>query len=85
MATLHTFPVPACAKNLQDGKHYVLSCKASETYEDKSSEGFNFAARMSFATLEDMNFYQDKCSAHQALKTVVIPLVAGRMTVYWEE
>jgi hypothetical protein len=41
--------------------------------------------RTTFATLEDMVFYDDKDQIHQALKEAVRPHIAGLMTVYWEE
>jgi len=40
----------------KDGKPYILECKAYKAHEDPRSQGFTFAARMKFASLEDMRY-----------------------------
>lgn len=53
---------------------------------DQRSQGFDFAARFEFASLEDMRYYDDECPAHQALKASARSLdVGGIMTIYFKE
>jgi hypothetical protein len=68
----------------QDGKPYLISCRASKLYSDPRSQGYTLAAHTSFHSLEDMKYYDDECDAHKALKGSVGPLVAGGppLTVY---
>ncbi|KAF1813574.1 stress responsive A/B barrel domain protein [Eremomyces bilateralis CBS 781.70] len=70
-------------KALKDGKPYILAIQAGPTHDDPRSMGYNFCAYTSFASLEDMQYYDTQCEAHAALKAVLIPLVAPPpMTVY---
>jgi hypothetical protein len=63
--------------DLQDGKPYILSCKANKLYSDPRSQGFTVAAQTTFASREDMKYYDEECEAHKALKGVVGPKVVG--------
>ena len=69
---------------MQDGKPYILSCRASKLYDDPRSKDFNVCAQTSFASLEDMKYYDSQCEAHKALKVTVTPLMQGVMSVYMD-
>lgn len=72
-------------KNNQDGKPYILSVAAGAAEPDQRSQGYTFVAKSEFASLEDLKYYDDECTAHQALKKVAMTLgVEGIMTVYFK-
>jgi hypothetical protein len=53
---------------------------------DERSQGFDFAARFIFASLEDMKYYDWEDPAHQALKAAGRDLdVKGLQTIYFKE
>ncbi|UKZ95375.1 uncharacterized protein TrAFT101_010220 [Trichoderma asperellum] len=70
----------------KDGKPYILNMAVGACEPDQRSQGFDFAARFEFASLEDMRYYDDVCPAHQALKAAARGLeVNGLMTIYFKE
>ncbi|PNP44869.1 hypothetical protein TGAM01_v209975 [Trichoderma gamsii] len=70
----------------KDGKPYILSMAVGACEPDQRSQGYDFAAKFEFASLEDMRFYDDECPAHQALKAAARDLdVGGLMTIYFKE
>ena len=69
----------------QDSKPYILSVDGNPLMSDQRSQGFTYIARTSFASLDDMKYYDNECNAHKELKKVVGPNAQGVMTVYWEE
>jgi hypothetical protein len=70
----------------QDGKSYILSAKVFKLHPDPRSRGFTLVAQTHFASLEDMQYYDDHDEGHLALKAKVGPRVeggkAGTMVVY---
>jgi len=72
------------ANNSKDGKPYILSMKASKLYNDPRSQGFTLAAQTSFASLEDMKYYDDEDAAHKELKGLVGPKQQGVMVLYMD-
>ncbi|KAK5005693.1 hypothetical protein BJ546DRAFT_1069490 [Cryomyces antarcticus] len=54
----------------KDGKPYILSCVAGRAVSDPRNQGYTLYAQTSFASLEDMKYYDEQCEAHQALKAV---------------
>ncbi|KAL6902888.1 hypothetical protein GGI43DRAFT_400618 [Trichoderma evansii] len=69
----------------KDGKPYILDMAVGVLEPDQRSQGFDFAARFEFASLEDMRYYDDVCPAHQALKAAAAGLgVKGLMTIYFK-
>ncbi len=68
----------------QDGKPYILACEAGEAGQDPRSKGWNVAVKSTFASKEDMDYYDTECEAHQKLKTVAKPVVEDIMTVWFE-
>lgn len=61
----------------KDGKPYMLSCTASKLYDDPRSQGYTICGQTSFASLEDMKYYDEQCEAHKTLKSTVGPKVAA--------
>ena len=58
--------------------------KAKKIIPDARNQGFTVAANSTFASLEDMKYYDEGDAAHQELKKVVGQYAKGVMTVYWE-
>lgn len=68
----------------QDGKPYILACEAGEAGPDPRSKGWNIAAKSTFASKADMDYYDNECEAHRALKVLAKPVVEDVMTVWFE-
>ncbi|KAK0718880.1 hypothetical protein B0T21DRAFT_374336 [Apiosordaria backusii] len=78
--TMFKVPDPANQKKLveayerlaveqkKDGKPYILYACAGAANPDQRSKGYTVVANMKFASLEDMNYYDNECPAHAALK-----------------
>ncbi|KAL1297415.1 hypothetical protein AAFC00_004948 [Neodothiora populina] len=58
-------------KATKGGKNYILRCVAGKTLDDPRTQGYSICAQTSFASLEDMKYYDEECQAHFALKEVV--------------
>ena len=54
----------------QDGKPYILRCVAGPAVADARSQGYTLGAQTTFASIEDMRYYDEQCEAHAALKAV---------------
>ncbi|KAF2739742.1 hypothetical protein EJ04DRAFT_508600 [Polyplosphaeria fusca] len=52
----------------KDGKPYIISSHGNQTYDDPRAQGYNFVARTVFESKADMDYYDNECSAHAALK-----------------
>ncbi|KAK4178882.1 hypothetical protein QBC36DRAFT_344225 [Triangularia setosa] len=52
----------------KDGKPYILYACAGAANPDQRSNGYTVVANMKFASLDDMNYYDNECPAHAALK-----------------
>ncbi|EFY97713.1 Stress responsive alpha-beta barrel [Metarhizium robertsii ARSEF 23] len=68
----------------QDGKPYIQSVTAGPTKPDQRAQGFTFAAISVFASLEDMEYYDNSCAAHANLKEFAKKAHSGAMMVYLE-
>ncbi|KAK2850570.1 hypothetical protein FQN49_005538 [Arthroderma sp. PD_2] len=68
----------------KDGAPYILSVKAGQTFEDQRRQGYNLAIVSEFASEADMQFYDNECKAHAALKAVAKPVLEGIMMTYFE-
>lgn len=69
---------------LKNGKPYILSVSAGEAYEDARTQGFTIAAISTFASLDDMKYYDNECQAHAALRSVARSLHEGVMVTYFQ-
>ncbi|QDS75186.1 hypothetical protein FKW77_008571 [Venturia effusa] len=71
--------------NSKDGKPYILSSNAYRLLPDPRSQGYSIAAQTTFASVEDMKYYDEECAAHKELKDIVKPKAAGPpLMVYGE-
>jgi hypothetical protein len=50
---------------------------AHATHDDPRSQGYTMVARTAFESKEDMDFYDNDCEAHGAIKTLLKPKVGG--------
>jgi hypothetical protein len=58
---------------------------ANPTHEDPRSQGYTMVARTVFQSKEDMDFYDNDCEAHSAIKTLLKPKVsAPPLVVYMD-
>ncbi|ODH37354.1 hypothetical protein ACO22_02629 [Paracoccidioides brasiliensis] len=69
---------------LKDGNPYILSVRAGPTINDQRRQGYTVAAVSTFASLEDMRYYDEWCAAHAALKGLARTLHQGVLMVYFE-
>lgn len=68
---------------LKDGKPYILSATVGPTYDDARNQGYTLAAISVFASVEDMKYYDDECTAHAELKKVAKTVHQGAMMAYF--
>lgn len=68
----------------QDGKPYILQIAAGASFPDPRNQGYNLSVKTTFASLEDMKYYDEECAAHKALKAVGAPLKPEVLTTYFE-
>ncbi|EON66818.1 hypothetical protein W97_06220 [Coniosporium apollinis CBS 100218] len=61
----------------KDGKPYILSASASRIHQDPRNQGFTVCATTSFASLDDMRYYDNEDEAHGAIKTYLKQRVEG--------
>ncbi|EPS31764.1 hypothetical protein POX_d06043 [Penicillium oxalicum] len=69
----------------KDGKPYIVSCAAGLSIDDPRNKGFNVSVKTTFASLEDMQYYDNECEAHKALKAVAGPAKEDVLTTYFED
>lgn len=50
---------------------------ANPTREDPRNQGYTMLARTVFESKEDMDYYDNECEAHIAIKALLKPKVAG--------
>lgn len=50
---------------------------ANPTHDDPRSQGYTMVARTAFASKADMDFYDNECEAHAAIKGLLKPNVGG--------
>lgn len=51
---------------------------------DPRNKGFNLSVKTTFASLEDMQYYDNECEAHKALKAVAGPVKEDVLSTYFE-
>ncbi|PVH95070.1 hypothetical protein DM02DRAFT_168797 [Periconia macrospinosa] len=52
----------------KDGKPYITSAAASPTHDDARNQGYTLVARTTFESKADMDYYDNECEAHGAIK-----------------
>lgn len=68
----------------QDGKPYIVSLAVGEAGQDPRSKGWNVAVKSTFASKEDMDYYDNGCQAHDKFRKLVGPVKEDIMTVWFE-
>ncbi|GAB7363805.1 hypothetical protein MBLNU230_g4372t1 [Neophaeotheca triangularis] len=56
------------SSNEKDGKAYIISCTAGQTFDDPRRQGYDIVATTTFHSLADMQWYDTDCPAHQQVK-----------------
>ncbi|KAF9888117.1 hypothetical protein FE257_009253 [Aspergillus nanangensis] len=69
---------------VKDGKPYILNAAVGPSIPDPRNKGFNISVKTTFASLEDMKYYDDECEAHKALKAVAGPVREDVLSTYFE-
>ena len=72
------------AYNGQGGKPYIIHVNAGEAIDDQRNQGYTLVATSVFASREDMEYYDNDCEAHAALKAVAKRSHNGAMMVFFE-
>lgn len=70
--------------HLQDGKPYIVAAAVGKSIPDPRNRGFNISVKTTFASMEDMKYYDTECEAHKALKAVAGPVKEDVMTTFYE-
>jgi hypothetical protein len=52
--------------------------------QEARSQGWTLAVKSTFASKEDMDYYDKECEAHKALKEVTNPIRTDVLTVWFE-
>ncbi|KAJ5160830.1 uncharacterized protein N7482_007834 [Penicillium canariense] len=68
----------------KDGKPYIVAAAVGASFDDPRNQGFNVSVKTTFASLEDMKYYDTECEAHKALKAVAGPIKEDVLTTYYE-
>lgn len=69
----------------KNGKPYILSMTVGPAEADPRSQGYTLVSKTEFASMEDMQYYDEGCEAHGAVKAFIKQLtVEGIMTVYFK-
>ncbi|OHX00449.1 stress responsive alpha beta barrel domain-containing protein, partial [Colletotrichum incanum] len=72
-------------KALKGGKPYIVSVKAGLAVADQRAQGFTLAAVSTFASKEDMDYYDESCAAHQELKVIAKDTHQGFAMVFFQD
>ncbi|KAJ4395445.1 hypothetical protein N0V91_010844 [Didymella pomorum] len=62
---------------VKDGKPYIQQATAHQPYDDPRSQGYTLVARTVFNSKSDMDYYDNECEAHAAIKSFIKPKVGG--------
>ncbi|CAI7631719.1 unnamed protein product [Penicillium glandicola] len=68
----------------KDGKPYILAAAVGSSFPDPRNKGYTLSVKTTFASLEDMKYYDSECEAHTALKAVARPVSEDVLTTYYE-
>ncbi|GAM85935.1 hypothetical protein ANO11243_039450 [Dothideomycetidae sp. 11243] len=71
---------------LKDGKPFLERYLAGPTVGDARNQGFNFCIQSTFASREDLTYYDESCEAHDELKALMQGRLSGPpLTVFTDE
>ncbi|KAJ5123672.1 hypothetical protein N7448_009769 [Penicillium atrosanguineum] len=68
----------------KDGKPYIVAAAVGQSFDDPRNKGFNISVKTTFASMEDMKYYDTECEAHKALKAVAGPVKEDVLTTFYE-
>ncbi|KAJ5777538.1 hypothetical protein N7520_000784 [Penicillium odoratum] len=68
----------------KDGKPYIVAAAAGKSIPDPRNRGFNISVKTTFASMEDMKYYDTECEAHKELKALAGPMKEDVMTTFYE-
>lgn len=68
----------------QDGKPYIVAAAVGASIPDPRNKGYNLSVKTTFASLDDMKYYDSECEAHKALKACVGPVKEDVLTTFYE-
>lgn len=69
----------------QDGKPYILNVKAGSAKPDQRAQGFTIGVVSTFASQDDMVYYDEQCAAHAELKAFAKTVHQGVMMMFFED
>lgn len=55
-----------------------------KSFPDVRNKGFNLSVKTTFASLDDMKYYDQECEAHKAFKAVAVPVKEDALVTYFE-
>ncbi|KAJ5779300.1 Dimeric alpha-beta barrel [Penicillium paradoxum] len=68
----------------KDGKPYIVAAAVGPTIADPRNKGYNLSVKTTFASMDDMKYYDNECEAHKALKACVGPVKEDVLTTFYE-
>ncbi|KAJ5908826.1 hypothetical protein N7495_001508, partial [Penicillium taxi] len=69
---------------VKDGKPYIVSAAVGKSFPDPRNKGYNVSVKTTFASLDDMKYYDADCEAHKALKALAAPIKEDVLSTYYE-
>ncbi|PKY02646.1 hypothetical protein P168DRAFT_283407 [Aspergillus campestris IBT 28561] len=69
---------------VKDGKPYITSAAVGVSFPDVRNKGYNISVKTTFASMEDMKFYDEECEAHKDLKKIAGPVKEDVLTTFYE-
>ncbi|TQS32614.1 hypothetical protein Golomagni_07066 [Golovinomyces magnicellulatus] len=72
-------------KAVKDGKPYILNVKAGSAKPDQRAQGFTIGVVSTFASQDDMVYYDEQCAAHAELKAFAKSVHQGVMMMFFED
>ncbi|KAJ5597932.1 hypothetical protein N7537_008016 [Penicillium hordei] len=67
-----------------DGKPYIVAAAVGSSIPDPRNKGYNLSVKTTFASMDDMKYYDNECEAHKALKACVGPVNEDVLTTFYE-
>lgn len=68
----------------QDGKPYIVAAAVGASIPDPRNKGYNLSVKTTFASMDDMKYYDSECEAHKALKACAGPVKEDVLTTFYE-
>ncbi|KAJ5504394.1 Dimeric alpha-beta barrel [Penicillium fimorum] len=68
----------------KDGKPYIVAAAVGASIPDARNKGYNLSVKTTFASIEDMKYYDGECEAHKLLKACAGPVKEDVLMTYYE-